>query len=127
MCFGPGFIIWSFSKLLITEILQSQIKIHCKCQKPTKIWTFLDLRSIMSHFLTKVCNTSLKPTGLSVHSLLNVCYTIDSKKIRKVHKLHKNKNVEIFRLLWRVSEVFLGQNAATFSSKTVLHRSFARC
>ena len=36
--------------------------------------------------------------------------------IQKVHKLHKNK-VEIFRLLWSHSEVFLKPNTVMFSSR----------
>ena len=61
----------------------------------------------MSHFPTEVSNTALKPTGLSVQSLLNVGHPSDSKTIQKVHKLPMNKDVEIVRLLWMVSEVFL--------------------
>ena len=47
----------------------------------------------------------------------------DSKSLQKVHKLHKNENVEIFRPLWSHFEVFLKQNAETFSSEILL-RSF---
>ena len=67
-----------------------------------------------------------KPTGLSVQPLLNECQHSDSKTIQKVHKLYKNEDVEVFRLLWSHSEVILKQNAATVSSKTVIHSSFFR-
>ena len=50
-----------------------------------------------------------KPNWIRVQSLLNVCWHSDTKMIQKVHKLHKNK-VEIFRLLWSHSEVFVKQN-----------------
>ena len=59
--------------------------------------------------------------------MLNVCQHSDSKTIQKVHKMHKNKDVEIFGLNWSHSEVFLKQNAATFSAKNVLHISFICC
>ena len=75
--------------------------------------TFSNLQSITSNFPTEVRNTFLKPTGLSVQYLLNVCCPSDSKTIQEVHKLHKNKDVEIFRLILRVSEVFLKHTCIT--------------
>ena len=68
-----------------------------------------------------------KPTVTRVWSLLNVCQLSESKRIEKVHKMQKNKNVEIFRTIWSHSEVLLKQNAATFSSKNVMQSSFIRC
>ena len=38
--------------------------------------------------------------------------------------MHKNDDVEIFRLHWSHSEVFLKQNAATFTSQNVNQSSF---
>ena len=57
-----------------------------------------------------------KPNWIRVQSLLNVCWHSDTKTIQKVHKLHKNK-VEIFRLLWSHSEVFVKQNTVMISSR----------
>ena len=44
----------------VFEVFQSQIKVHGKWQNLTKISIFSNLRSIMSHFPTEVCNISLK-------------------------------------------------------------------
>ena len=74
------------------------------------------LRSLFSHFQPKTANILWKPNWIWVQSLLNVCWHSDSKTIQKVHNLHKNK-VEIFRLLWSHSEVFLKQNTVMFSLK----------
>ena len=50
----------------------------------------------------------------------------DTKTIRKVHKLHKNDNIEVFRIIWSHSEVFSKRNAATLSSQNVMQSSFFR-
>ena len=61
----------------------------------------------MSHFPTEVFNTSLKAYRIISSVFVERLPSFDSKRIQKVHKLHKNKDVEIFRLFWSHSEVSL--------------------
>ena len=67
------------------------MNIHWKGQKPTKISTFSNLRSIVSNFPAEFCNTSSKAYRVSVQSLLNVCRPSDFKTIRKVHKMQQKR------------------------------------
>ena len=68
----------------------------------------------MSHFPNEVCSIFLN-TYRNISSVF--VERLPFKTIQKVHKLLKNKDVEIFRIIRRVSQMLLKQNAATFSSK----------
>ena len=57
---------------------------------------FDTLRSILRHFQPIPANISLKAYWIMSLVFLNFCQHSDSKTIQKVHKLHKNQNVEYF-------------------------------
>ena len=79
-------------------------------------WMYKNLQ-ISDFLLFRHISTISQPKSANVASLLNVCWHFDTKTVQKVHKLHKNEAVEIFRLLWIHSEVLLKQNTVIFSSK----------
>ena len=122
MWFRPSFIIWSFLKFIFNRNFPISNKNSLEMPEMHKNFDIFEFAVNYEPF----SNRSLQYFFKSLLDYqIDLCGTFAFLRTRKRFKLHKNKDVETFRLVWRDSEVFLKQNAATFSSKKVVHRSFS--